>query len=101
MSVNSYPTSYSTKTNNSLAKDLTIFIGLVIDGVLDVRVLESKATELVSLWSILGGTLVTSVSITPRTTVRAEDRFRIAYYKTDKSIFIQDRHSVRFRIAKT
>jgi hypothetical protein len=54
---------YATKTNNSLAKDLTVFVGLVVDKVLDIGILHHAAKELVTQWPILGGQLVTKVTI--------------------------------------
>lgn len=55
-------TKYSPKTSNQFAKDLTVFVGLVVQGVLDVDVLESAAHELVHQWPMLGGTLIRTVS---------------------------------------
>ncbi|PMD31654.1 hypothetical protein L207DRAFT_190766 [Hyaloscypha variabilis F] len=51
-------TKYSPKTTNPVAKDLTVFVGLVVSGVLDIGVLESAARELVEQWQMLGGTLI-------------------------------------------
>lgn len=55
------PIPYATKTTNSLAKDLTVFVGLVVDGPLDIRTLRDAAEALVARWPILGGKLVTKV----------------------------------------
>ena len=55
------PIPYATKTTNSLAKDLTVFVGLVVDGPLDIRTLRDAAEALVARWPILGGELVTKV----------------------------------------
>jgi hypothetical protein len=56
-----YPTHYVTKTNNSLAKVLTIFVGLVVTEILDIGNLHHATQELVARWPILGGELITQV----------------------------------------
>jgi hypothetical protein len=53
---------YSPKASNPIAKDFTVFVGLVVNGILDVSVLEAVAQELVYQWPILGGTLIRTVS---------------------------------------
>ncbi|KAI5776256.1 hypothetical protein EDC01DRAFT_715175 [Geopyxis carbonaria] len=59
MSSSKFPDQYSLLTNNNLTKDVTIFVGIVVSGVLNVEILESKAQELVTEWPLLGGKLVT------------------------------------------
>jgi hypothetical protein len=39
---------YTTETTNSLAKDLTVFVGLVVDSVLDAGIWKDAARELVA-----------------------------------------------------
>lgn len=56
-----FPEQYSLLTNNNLTKDIAIFVGLVVAGVLDVGILETKAQELVAQWPLLGGKIVTKV----------------------------------------
>ncbi|KAE9368994.1 hypothetical protein N431DRAFT_547800 [Stipitochalara longipes BDJ] len=51
-------TRYSPKTTNPIAKDFTVFVGLVVNGVLDISILNAAAQELVHQWPILGGTLI-------------------------------------------
>ena len=52
---------YSGLTNSPIAKDTTIFIGIVVRGTLVVDVLKDKATELIEKWPVLGGKFVTKV----------------------------------------
>ena len=52
---------YSGFTNSPIAKDTTIFIGIVVRGTLIVDVLKNKATELIERWPALGGKFVTKV----------------------------------------
>ncbi|KAN0092492.1 hypothetical protein V8E51_018339 [Hyaloscypha variabilis] len=54
----SFTQQLSTLTTNPVAKDLTVFVGLVVSGALDIGVLESAARELVEQWQMLGGTLI-------------------------------------------
>jgi hypothetical protein len=54
---------YSPKTTNSIAKDFTVFVGLVVSGVLDIGILDDAAQELVARWQILGGKLIRKVLI--------------------------------------
>jgi hypothetical protein len=44
-----------------MSKDVIIFIGIVVRGVLAVDVLKDKATELVEKWPALGGKFITKV----------------------------------------
>jgi hypothetical protein len=52
---------YSGMTNNPVAKDTTLFIGIVVRGTLVVDVLKEKATELIEKWPVLGGKFITKV----------------------------------------
>ena len=52
---------YSGLTNNSIMKNTTVFIGLVVRGALVVDVLKDEATELVEKWPVLGSKFVTKV----------------------------------------
>jgi len=61
MTVPELPEVYQQKTSDSMAKDLTIYIGLVFDGVLDGKLLEQKYREFVVRWPIVGGKLVINV----------------------------------------
>jgi hypothetical protein len=54
---------YPPKTTNPVAKDLTVFVGLAVNGVLNITVLEAAAHDLVYHWPILGGTLIRTVSL--------------------------------------
>jgi hypothetical protein len=45
---------YASKTTNSIAKDFTVFVGLVINRVLDIIILDDAVQELVARWPILG-----------------------------------------------
>jgi hypothetical protein len=62
MAAPSHPVPYTTATNNSLAKDLTVFVGLIVDKILDVGILHHAAQDLVTQWPILGGQLITRVT---------------------------------------
>jgi hypothetical protein len=61
MSSSKIPERYSLLTVNNVTKDVTVFVGLVVSGILDSELLARKASELISLWPILGGELVTKV----------------------------------------
>lgn len=63
MAQNPHPNHYTVLTNNTLTKDITLFIGLVIPNVLDISKLKDSHEELVKHWPILGGTFITSVCI--------------------------------------
>ncbi|KAF3928127.1 hypothetical protein AA313_de0204189 [Arthrobotrys entomopaga] len=54
-----WPKEYTLKTNELLAQDCLTIVGLSISGRLDVDLLEQKHRELVRLWPVLGGELVT------------------------------------------
>ncbi|KAK6540602.1 hypothetical protein TWF694_007997 [Orbilia ellipsospora] len=54
-----WPKEYTLKTNELLAQDCLTIVGLSISGRLKVDLLEQKHRELVRLWPILGGELVT------------------------------------------
>lgn len=79
---------YTTKITNSLAKNLTVFVGLVVDSVLDAGILKDAARELIARWPILGGHLKTKVlpcsGLLPGT-------IKYAYVSADKLLFIQTR----------
>ncbi|KAJ5971285.1 uncharacterized protein N7479_001203 [Penicillium vulpinum] len=51
---------YTCRSANSLTNYSTIYVGLVVDCVLDPGILGDKAAELVAAWPILGGTLLKS-----------------------------------------
>ncbi|TFK35478.1 hypothetical protein BDQ12DRAFT_668565 [Crucibulum laeve] len=55
-----FPEQYSVLTSNNMTQDAGTYCGLVVSGVLDVAMLETKHRELVSLWPVLGGKLVTT-----------------------------------------
>jgi ribulose-5-phosphate 4-epimerase/fuculose-1-phosphate aldolase len=48
-----------------MAKHGTIYVGLVLDAVLNSTILSEKAAELVLAWPILGGKLLKQASLTP------------------------------------
>jgi hypothetical protein len=50
---------YSILSPFSLSKDITSYVGLIVDGILDENILKEKACELAARSSILGGELVT------------------------------------------
>lgn len=52
------PETYKLETNNTITKDLTVYIGLVFDASLDGEFLEQKYHEFVSRWPVVGGKLV-------------------------------------------
>lgn len=60
-SVNLNSPTYTCISNNSLANHSTIYVGLVVDTVLDPATLREKAAELVAAWPILGGKLFKNV----------------------------------------
>lgn len=64
---NTYPDLHATGTNNAIAKDLTVFVGLVVNKPLDVEILLHAAQHLVAQWPILGGQLITKVTTLPST----------------------------------
>lgn len=53
-------TQHSPKTSFVFAKDITNFVGLVINGVLDTGILERAAKDLIAQWPVLGGSLITT-----------------------------------------
>ena len=57
-----FPAKHNSRTNEMNSKDTTVFVGLVIRGRLDEKILQKKAQKLVSLWPVLGGHLITTVS---------------------------------------
>lgn len=61
MASSSKSNQYTAKTNNALTKDCTVFVGLIVDKVLDVETLHRAAKELITQWPILGGDLITNV----------------------------------------
>ncbi|KAI5844027.1 hypothetical protein DFP73DRAFT_75213 [Morchella snyderi] len=77
MAQNTHTDHYTVLTNNTLTKDITLFIGLVIPSVLDISKLKNAHEELVKHWPILGGTLITSTkpySFTTGTTIDFQSR---------------------------
>jgi hypothetical protein len=59
-----FPNEYSTKSTSSLAKDGTVCVGLVVDTLLNVGVLEEKVKEFVlERWQLLRGSLNTKERI--------------------------------------
>jgi hypothetical protein len=53
------PEKYALLSGNPMAGETsTVFVGLVVRGVLDVKVLEQKAKDLIAKWPVLGGKLV-------------------------------------------
>ncbi|KAJ5718942.1 hypothetical protein N7493_007397 [Penicillium malachiteum] len=52
---------YTCRSANSLTNYSTIYVGLVVDCVLDSGILGEKAAELIAAWPILGGTLLKSM----------------------------------------
>jgi len=63
MTIPEIPEFYQPKTTDVFVQDLTIYIGLVFDGVLDGELLEQKYREFVVRWPTVGGKLVTSVCL--------------------------------------
>nr|QDO73506.1 PeniE [Penicillium griseofulvum] len=51
---------YTCRSTNPWADSSTIYAGLVVNAVLDLDILHEKQKELISLWPILGGTVVQS-----------------------------------------
>lgn len=52
------PEAYKLETNNTITKDLTVYIGLVFDAILDGEFLEQKYHRFVNKWPVIGGKLV-------------------------------------------
>jgi hypothetical protein len=52
-----FPESYSPKSNNNMTQLCMVYVGLVVDGVLDIGQLERAHHRLVELWPPVGGTL--------------------------------------------
>lgn len=52
---------YSGLTNNPIAKDTTLFIGIIVRGTLVIDVLKEKAAKLIEKWPVLGGKFITKV----------------------------------------
>jgi hypothetical protein len=48
---------------SSIALPMQVKVGLVVDGILDASVLRSKYAQLVGLWPVLGGKLLSKVRI--------------------------------------
>ncbi|KAF8990942.1 hypothetical protein BDQ17DRAFT_1433430 [Cyathus striatus] len=55
-----FPQSYTLKSNNNMTQQCTVYIGLVVSGVLDVSKLQDAHEVLVGLWPALGGKIITS-----------------------------------------
>ncbi|KAF8990939.1 hypothetical protein BDQ17DRAFT_1433427 [Cyathus striatus] len=55
-----FPKQYTLLSNNVSTQQSTVFIGLVVSGILDIPKLENAHRELVCLWPALGGELVIS-----------------------------------------
>ncbi|KAF8991436.1 hypothetical protein BDQ17DRAFT_281308, partial [Cyathus striatus] len=60
MTSEAFPKSYTLLSNNNTTQECSVFVGIVVNGVLDVEKLRSAHEELVSLWPAVGGELVTS-----------------------------------------
>jgi hypothetical protein len=57
-----FPHEYLSKSSNSVTKDESVCVGLVVDGVLNAEVLEAKANEFVlERWWLPRGSLNTKV----------------------------------------
>jgi hypothetical protein len=61
MKIEGFPTVYRHISDGNPSEDCTIFLGLVILGVLDVRILKEKAPELVAKLPVLGGQVIKTV----------------------------------------
>ncbi|KAH6905455.1 hypothetical protein BKA70DRAFT_1153136 [Coprinopsis sp. MPI-PUGE-AT-0042] len=57
-----FPQRYSPQSNNNMTQLCLVYVGLVVDGVLDVGKLKSAHQRLVELWPAVGGTLDKSTS---------------------------------------
>ncbi|RDW58422.1 hypothetical protein BP5796_12352 [Coleophoma crateriformis] len=57
-----FPAEYVSRTNEANSKSTTVFVGIVVNGRLDIDLLRLKAQELVSQWPLLGGTVLTKTS---------------------------------------
>jgi hypothetical protein len=53
---------YSCGSTNNLTSESFIYVGLVVDAVLDSNVLRDNTTKLIAEWPILGGKLQNNVS---------------------------------------
>ncbi|KAF8990938.1 hypothetical protein BDQ17DRAFT_1313625 [Cyathus striatus] len=73
-----FPKQYTLLSNNNSTQQSSVFVGLVIYGILDASKLENAHKELVRLWPALGGQLVTSTrpySFTSGDIVNFKSRF--------------------------
>lgn len=57
-----FPSVYSPKSNNNMTQYCMVYIGMVVDGILDAGKLERAHQRLVELWPPVGGTLDRSTS---------------------------------------
>lgn len=53
---------YKPITNSNNCRDVIVFVGLVVDQVLDEAKLQKAAVKLIAKWPLLGGKIITSVN---------------------------------------
>lgn len=66
MKTEAFPKAYRHISDGNPSEDYFIFLGVVILGVLDVRILKENAHEFVAKWPVLGGQQIKTVPSLPR-----------------------------------